>query len=144
MVELKKIDRNNLDDILALSVRDDQRELVCSNAESIAQAYAQRECIPLAVYAGDSPVGFLMYCLDWDENEYWLYRLMIDARYQGRGYGRQALEQVLERVRRNRARHRIFLGVDRAGVASLALYQSMGFRFDGREYGKERIMVFEW
>lgn len=144
LIALKKIDVDNFDDIIALSVREDQRELVTTNVESLAQVYVQPECIPLAVYDGALPVGFLMYCLEWEPNEYWLYRLMIDARYQGRGYGRAALAQVLERVKRNPAHHRLFLGVDPAGVASVALYQSLGFRFDGRQYGKEKIMVLEW
>ena len=62
MVTLRAITVENFDAILGLQVGVDQRELVCSNAESIAQAYVQPECIPLAIYAVDTPVGFAMYC----------------------------------------------------------------------------------
>ena len=51
MVTLRAITVENFDAILGLQVGVDQRELVCSNAESIAQAYVQPECIPLAIYA---------------------------------------------------------------------------------------------
>lgn len=88
MVTLRAITAENFDAILGLQVGVDQRELVCSNAESIAQAYVQPECIPLAIYAVDTPVGFAMYCVDRDDNEWWLYRLMVEETYQGRGYGR--------------------------------------------------------
>ena len=45
---------------------------------SLAQAFVQPECIPLALYAENKPVGFVMYALDEDDHEYWIYRLMID------------------------------------------------------------------
>ena len=117
---------------------------MCSNAESIAQAYVQPECIPLAIYAADTPVGFAMYCVDRDDNEWWLYRLMVEETYQGRGYGRAALQKLLELVQADRSRHRMYLGVDLTGKASVRLYQSLGFRFDGRVFGKEHIMVLEY
>ncbi len=144
MVALKEITLENFDAVIALKVREDQRELVASNVESIAQAYVQPGCTPLAVYAEDTLVGFVMYCIDPDDGEWWLYRFMVDARHQGNGYGRAALSQVLERIRADKTRHRIFLGVESSGVASQALYRSLGFQFDGRVYGKEQIMVLEW
>lgn len=144
MVALKEITLENFDAVIALNVREDQRELVASNVESIAQTYVQPGCIPLAVYAEDTLVGFVMYCIDPEDGEWWLYRFMVDARYQGNGYGRAALSQVLERVRADRTRHRIFLGVESSGVTSQALYRSLGFQFDGRVCGKEQIMVLEW
>ncbi len=144
MVTLRAITVENFDAILGLQVGADQRELVCSNAESIAQAYVQPECIPLAIYAADTPVGFVMYCVDRDDNEWWLYRLMVEETYQGRGYGRAALQKLLELVQADRSRHRMYLGVDLTGKASVRLYQSLGFRFDGRVFGKEHIMVLEY
>ena len=88
MVELKAVTADNYWEIVELAVTGEQDGLVTSNAVSIGQAYVQPECIPLAIYAGDTPVGFLMYCVDRDDGEYWLYRLMIDRRYQGKGYAR--------------------------------------------------------
>ncbi len=43
LIALKKIDMKNFDDIIALSVREDQRELVATNAESLAQVHVQHE-----------------------------------------------------------------------------------------------------
>ncbi len=144
MVELREITVENFDDIISLRVAEHQRELVASNVESIAQAWVQPECTPLAVYHRDTPVGFIMYCIDADDGEYWLYRFMIDQRYQGQGYGRQALTLVLERIQADRSRRKIFLGVEPDGGASLALYRSLGFQFDGRVYGKEHIMMLDY
>lgn len=144
MVELREITTSNFDDIIALQVAEGQRELVASNVESIAQAWVQPGCIPLAIYHEETPVGFIMYCIDPDDGEYWLYRFMVDVKYQGQGFGRSALTQVLDCIKADKSRSRIFLGVEPSGGASLALYQSMGFRFDGRICGGEHIMELEY
>jgi len=43
-------------------------------------------------------VGFLMTSEAPDQGEYFLSRLMIDARHQGRGYGLRAVELLIERI----------------------------------------------
>ncbi|MDD4796485.1 MAG: GNAT family N-acetyltransferase [Eubacteriales bacterium] len=143
-VELRNVDRNNWEDILRLKVAENQREWVAPNAVSLAQAYALPECVPLAVYAGGTPVGFVMYALDPDDGEYWIYRLMIDAHYQNRGYGRAALRAVLTRIARDESCHSVFISAEPDNQIAFALYESEGFRFDGRWIEGERVMVLEY
>ena len=58
-----------------------------------------------AVYADDDPVGFVM--LSWDVTPdppviigpWFLWKILIDERHQGRGYGREALQLVSDIVR---------------------------------------------
>ena len=109
MLEFREIGRHNFRDILKLSITESQKFFVATNAYSLSQAYAQPECVPLALYDGDTPVGFTMYGLDVEDTEYWIYRLMIDQRHQSKGYGRQALAMVLERIRQDKAHHRVYL-----------------------------------
>ncbi|MEG0752372.1 MAG: GNAT family N-acetyltransferase [Angelakisella sp.] len=144
MITLRKITVENFDDIIGLRVREDQKELVADNALSIAQSKVQPECIPLAVYDEETPVGFLMYCVDRDDNEYWLYRLMVDEKYQSKGYGRAAMELLLDIVKADPTHSRMLLGVDPSGEASVALYRSLGFVSNGQVFGKEHIMVLEY
>ena len=84
MITLKEITKDNFWDCIELTVSKDQEDFVTSNAISIAQSKVQPECIPLAIYHHDIMVGFVMYCLDVDDNEYWIYRFMIDEKYQNR------------------------------------------------------------
>ena len=51
------------------------------------------------VYADEEPVGFVMLHEDTEEPEYFLWRFMIAAEHQGKGYGRRALDLVVEHVR---------------------------------------------
>ena len=144
MVTLRSITLDNFWDIVDLSVAAEQDGLVTSNAVSIGQAYVQPELEPLAIYAGDTPVGFLMYCVDRDDGEYWLYRLMIDHRYQGKGYAKDALLQAIRRMQQDQSRHQILLGVEKRGEAAVQLYQDCGFRFTGQVFGKEHIMCLKY
>lgn len=144
MVELRKITRKNFWDVVELKVGENQKDYVTSNAVSIAQARVQPECIPLAIYAGDTPVGFVMWCVDEDDGEWWLYRLMVAEAYQGKGYAQKAMELVLRRVKQDPARHRMLLGVGPKSKEAVALYQDFGFQFDGQVFGKEHIMQLCW
>lgn len=144
MITLQEINAKNFWDIVELNVHSKQKELVTSNAVSIAQAKVQPECVPLAIFNDDQPVGFVMYCVDRDDNEYWIYRLMVDMRFQGKGYGRQAMEQVTKIIQQDNSRHKIYLGVHPDGGASVELYKSLGFVFNGQVFGNEHIMVLDY
>jgi diamine N-acetyltransferase len=144
MIELKEITIENFWDIMDLHVKPEQTDLVVSNAVSVAQSKIQPECVPLAAYKGDTPVGFVMYCIDRDDKEYWVYRLMIDERFQRKGYGREVMDLVISKIREDLSRHRIYLGVDPHGKESVKLYESLGFVFTGQVFGKEHIMVLDY
>ena len=94
-ITLRRVTHANFEELADLAVREDQREFVASNAVSIMEAYTTLVeggvALPFGIYAGDTPVGFLMIgydCLDWEDapavarGAYCLWRLMIDARYQ--------------------------------------------------------------
>jgi len=144
MISLREITIDNFWDIISLNVSDDQANLVVSNAISIAQSRVQPECIPLGIYNYDTPVGFIMYCIDRDDGEYWLYRLMIDKRYQGNGYSKEAMNLVLGKIKEDKTKRRVLLGVDISGKASVKLYESLGFKFNGQVFGKESIMQLDY
>jgi len=139
MLSLVEIDRHNYLSILDLSVSEEQRSFVASNTYSLAQAFVQPECVPLALYAENKPVGFAMYCIDENDREYWIYRLMIDQRHQGRGYGRAAMLLLIDRIRSemDEERHRIYISFEPENEVAKSLYESLGFVPDGRvEYGE--------
>ena len=98
-VTLEEITEDTLDDIMGLGVTKAQEAFCPGVAVSIAQAHFSRYAWFRAVYAGDTPVGFVMLYLDGLKSRYSLWRLLIDKRYQGKGYGKAAIEQVVDFVR---------------------------------------------
>lgn len=98
-VTLREITADTVRQVTALEVAPEQRGLVASNAVSIAQAYFEPKAWFRAVAAGDELVGFVMVYRDSAASTFHVWRFMIDARHQGRGYGRRAMELLIEEAR---------------------------------------------
>lgn len=143
MIQLKPVDRDNFKAVLKLSVSEDQKRFVASNAFSLAQAYAQPECTPLAVYSDDELVGFVMYAMDTDDKEYCIYRVMIAVEHQGKGYGRAAMARLIEHIREDRSHHVIYISFVPENAPTRTLYESLGFRPDGRIIEGEVVMMLK-
>jgi len=97
-VTLREIDEDTLWSVLDLDVADDQKRYVASNAVSIAEAHFSENAWFRAIYAGETPVGFVLLFIDEEEEEYDLWRMMIDKEHQRQGYGSQAIERIIEHV----------------------------------------------
>ncbi len=73
-----------------------------------------------------------MYTLDEDDGNYWIYRLMIDGRFQGRGYGNAALTQIIELISKIPLCPCVALGVHPENEKARRLYEHVGFRLRNR------------
>lgn len=69
-IELRPVTKSNFEAIIQLEVSHDQQHYVASNLYSIAESKVFPECIPLAIYDGNRPVGFLMYAFDNKDDSY--------------------------------------------------------------------------
>ncbi len=97
-VTLREVDEDSLWSILDLEVDEEQKRYVAPNAVSIAEAHFSESAWFRAIYAGETPVGFILLYIDEDEAEFDLWRMMIDKRYQRKGYGTQALDLVIDHI----------------------------------------------
>ena len=143
MVVLKEITKENLDGVLALSVADDQKSFVSTNAESLAQAYVYSDtAYPFAVYDDDTIVGFIMMGYYEAKEYYTLWKFMIDKRYQNNGYGRRALELGIRYLRDRFNVSEIYTGVITGNTIAKNLYKSVGFKETGLiESGMEEMRL---
>lgn len=85
--------------ICRLEVGPNQFRFVAPNAVSFAEALFEPHAWYRAIAADGVPVGFVMLYDNPDEPVYYLWRFMIDGRYQGRGYGARAIELLVAHVR---------------------------------------------
>ncbi|WP_262380998.1 GNAT family N-acetyltransferase [Bacillus infantis] len=132
MIFLKEVDRHNFFDVIDLKVAEEQKSFVATNLFSLAQAKAFPECNCLAIYHEEELVGFTMYCMDFDNKEYWIYRLMIDAKYQSKGYGKAAMEKLIERIKEDKDHQVIYLSFEPENDRAKEMYEKLGFEADGR------------
>ena len=98
-ITLREVTAETVRAICKLEVRPEQRSYVADNALSIAQAHFVSRAWFRAVYAGETPVGFVMLDENLEKEEYFLWRFMIACEHQRKGYGKRALDLVVERVR---------------------------------------------
>ena len=98
-ITLKEITKETVRAICNLKVSESQNHLVAPNAVSIAQAYFNETAWFRAIYADDTPVGFIMLYKDTEKPEYFLWRMMIDQRFQRMGFGFKAMHLLIEIVK---------------------------------------------
>jgi diamine N-acetyltransferase len=136
MVTLRPIDDGNREAVLALEVSPAQRQFVSDVPGSLQEAADEPDGRALywAVYADDVPVGFVMISDDVGGPGYfpqYLWKLLIDRRYQGRGYGTATLDLVADYFRRRPEVEIMRTSCGQGKGSPLGFYERNGFRQTG-------------
>ena len=139
-VQFREITADTVREICALSVQENQNLFVTANATSIAEAYFSKHAWLRAIYSDSVPVGFIMLDERPEEAEYFLWRFMIDKRFQGRGIGRQAIQLLLTHVKSRPNSSELFTSVVQAKGGPEAFYKNMGFELTGEYEEGEALM----
>jgi diamine N-acetyltransferase len=142
-VTLRPVTPENFKRCVGLKVADSQTSFVAPNVVSLAQSKIYPTLEPMAVYAEDEMVGFVMFGFDPDDGTFSLVRIMIDAEEQGRGYGRAAVLRVLEKMSENPDCREIFLSFVSENAGAEKLYASLGFERTG-EIGETGEIVMRY
>ena len=132
MIHLEPVTKDNLDEVLSLTVHGSQKGFVSTTAESLAQAYVYKDtAFPFAVYDGREVVGFIMMGYYEAKHYYTLWKLLIDRNHQHKGYGRKALELGIAFLKDRLHATEIYTGVSPGNLAAKSLYHSVGFQDTG-------------
>lgn len=134
-----------------------QAERLCLYPEQISYMESVSECLseadqlplwrPTGIYDGSQLIGFAMYGFypDPSGGRLWLDRLLIDHRFQGKGYGTAAIGALLTRLREEYREDQVYLSVYDHNQTAIRLYSQLGFAFTGELDTKgERIMVYSY
>jgi diamine N-acetyltransferase len=139
-VTLRELTKDNVGGILQLEVKESQRGFVATNPVSVAQMHFEPKAWARGIYAGDTPVGFVMLMDDPETPRYYLWRYMIANEYQGLGFGRRALEQVIEHVRSRPGATEFVLSYVPGEGSPRDFYARLGFQDTGVHHGGENEM----
>ena len=128
MIQLREITQENFKEILRLKVSPTQERFVASNAISIAEAHFYPEnAWYRAIYDDEAPVGFLMLDDQPQKPLYFLWRLMIGAAHQGRGYGKEALKLLAKHVSTRPGATALFVSYVPGEGSPALFYEKSGF-----------------
>ena len=146
-IRLEKINDDNFYEITKLKVSKEQKNFVATNTYSLVHAYLAlvngQSVFPFGIFVNDKPVGFLMIgynamsddvmnnpvCGWFMKDSYMIWRLMIDKRYQNKGYGKEAVRLALDFIRTypcGKAKY-CWLSYEPENKTAKKLYQSFGF-----------------
>lgn len=127
----------------ALKVKKEQKKFVASNVTILARAFAFRDYNSrvYAIYNGDLPIGMLMqYDLNDDGLVCVLNEFMIAEQYQGKGYGKSAMQLWLSMIESEKTYDSIILCYIEGDEIARNLYLSMGVQHTG-EIDKDEIIM---
>ena len=134
MLKLIDVNEQNWLDAVKLSVRDDQKGFLDSPAGILARGYVYRGCrAKVFGIAEDDTIVGLALVKDMDEEPacYDLQQFMIDSRWQGKGYGSEALRMILSMLEEERKYECVEVCVKNNNAAALRVYEKAGFTDTG-------------
>lgn len=140
---LKKIDESNFVECFNLKLKVEQEKFVSHPIRSLAQAYVYyNQCTPFAIYKENIMVGYVMVIYDYDEETYNIWHMMIDEKYQNKGYGSKALELCVDYIKQKPfgKSNDIILTCNMKNYKAIHIYEKLGFKDTGEVDDDEIIM----
>lgn len=136
-ISVKPVDSDNWRDVAALTVNDDQKAFMAEPSYYLALC-CYGTWNPLAIYLRDKVIGFMMWGID-DDTSCWLGGILIDREYQGKGYGRQAVQAAMTKLAEQNGSTEFALSYQPTNEAARHLYGSMGFSETGETEDNELV-----
>ena len=131
-VALRKIVKDNFDEVIGLQLDEEQKDYLPSNVYSIAESTLSPLFHPRAICVGENVVGFLMYQFgeigDFDEDECTIWRFMIDRKYQNTGIGKAAMGLLLEEIKAHGRCKLVDIYYHPHNLPAKKLYAKYGFK----------------
>ena len=151
MLDARPVTRDTLWPLIGLTVRDDQRDLVSSNMKTLAEAPYEPGAVVWGLWEGEVPVGLMAMVDPAGVQQHgpflvpgaaYLWRLMIAAEQQGKGYGGQALCFAIAAARGWGAGH-LVTGVNDAPHGNRQFYERYGFLSSGLVEEDDLLLVLD-
>lgn len=139
-VTLRKVTSENVRSICELSVKEEQRKYVVSNAIAIAEACFSANSWFRAVYAEETPVGFAVIEFQAATDRHLLWRFMIDANHQASGLGARAIQLLLEHIKTRPNVSEFFTSVVSGDHSPQGFYERLGFKLTGEWENGEAVL----
>lgn len=143
-IRLADLTEDNIRQCFELKTASSQMQYIASNEDSWRAAKENEKIArPFAIYCNEKMVGFTMFAFDEEyedlNDRYWLWRFMIDEKFQGNGYGTAALQAIIQYFRDHGANN-IRLSTKETNTAALSMYRKAGFRDTGEMNGEEIVL----
>ena len=146
MVSLRPITDANREAVEALRVSPAQEQFVSSVADSLLEAAEEPDgrAIFWAVYAGETPVGFVMISDEVGSPDYipqYLWKLLIDERHQRQGFGTATLDLIVEYFRGRPGVEEMWTSAGQGDGSPIPFYERYGFERTGEIVFEDELLL---
>ncbi len=138
-VSLREITAQTVVEVCKLhdTLTEPKKSMVTPNALSIAQAHFSQHAWFRAIYADETPVGFIMLYDYPEKQEYFLWRLMIAEPHHGKGFGRRAVELLIDYVKTRPGAQELRTSCAQGQGSPEEFYRALGFERTGEMLGDQ-------
>lgn len=152
-VSFLKVNGNIINDIIDLSVEESQKHLIANNAEWLAEARFNDDSVSYGIYLDHKPAGLISLIdprlLDKFDDHFqtehlYVWRVMIDQRFQGKGLGNQAINFSKRYASIIGLQGVSLTTMDREEGNALSVYQKLGFNPTGRRLDDEIELIYSF
>ncbi|HEX2696591.1 MAG TPA: GNAT family N-acetyltransferase, partial [Anaerolineales bacterium] len=107
--------------------------------------YGHWDMYPFGIFDSSVPVGFLMYGFNFShpQTQAFIIRLMVDEKQQARGYGRFAMNWMIESFRADKRVRAVGISYEPENEVARKLYAKLGFIETGEIYEGEVVAVLK-
>ncbi len=131
MIKLVDVNESNyFESIIKLSVTEEQQKFLDRPVGIVARGYVYRKenARVIGICEDEKLVGLAL-VKDMDEEPacYDLQQFMIDKRFQNKGYGTEALRQIIEQLKKEGKYICVEVCVNKADALALRVYEKVGF-----------------
>jgi diamine N-acetyltransferase len=140
------LSESNREAVEALRVAPGQRRYVSSVADSLREAaeHPDAQALCWAVYAEETPVGFVMVADEVANPDYmphYLWKLLIDERFQRQGFGTATLDLVVEFFRGRPGVEVLTTSAGQGDGSPIAFYERYGFEWTGEMWSDDEVLL---
>jgi len=128
-IYFKDIDNTNENIVSKIKLKSDQEKFIETVDESLKEAKICSQWNPVAIYDKEEVIGFAMYGSFGPNKDTWIDRIMIDEKYQGKGFGRIAMTSLINIVSKKYDVNTIYLSKVEENTLAYSLYKSIGFEY---------------
>ena len=147
-ITIREVTRDNWQAVLRLAVHPEQQRFIADYTPIAAIALAKVYIrpggliwVPYAFYADTTMIGFAELAYEpGSADNYWLFHFFIDQQFQGQGYGKQALQILLQYIKERFVECRaMYLTVHPENERAIRLYTTAGFQVTGEQRWGEPV-----
>jgi N-acetyltransferase len=151
-VPLRTLRPQQIDALAKLDPGAGKARFVVPNGVTIANTLAHENAVLIGILDADTPVGMLLLydpANNPDEAQHdgaaadtlVLWRLMVDFRHQGKGFGKAAIEEFVRQATLRPSIHQLRLSHLPGEGSAGPLFEAFGFTYNGEQDGEELVMT---